>query len=242
MAKRAHRRRKSRTSTGLSGMGKVAVFGLLLLAIAAGYAWHEGRNWRPDEDLWPDQGALVSADDGAVDFGTLAGLGASFVYLDASVGADGSDHAFARNLARAREAGLEAGAVHRFDPCTVADGQSANFVTMVPRDSDLLPPAIVLESTAADCPERVSDAAVQSELTTLVNQIEAHTGKPAILAPSEAFEETYAPSRRFDRQLWLTSSWTEPAYATRPWLMWTANRWFSTEAAQDPLRWVVVQP
>ena len=124
----------------------------------------------------------------------------------------------------------------------MADGQSANFVTMVPRESDLLPPAILLESTTADCPSRVSDAAVQSELTTLVNQIEAHSGKPAILAPTEAFEEAYAPSRRFERQLWLTRSWFEPDYATRPWLMWTANRWYQTEAAQAPLRWIVVRP
>ena len=87
---------------------------------------------------------------------------------------------------------------------------------MVPRDESLLPPAILLESTADDCPSRVSDAAVQSELTTLVNQIEAHSGKPAILAPVEAFENAYAPSRRFDRQLWLTRSWFEPDYAIRP--------------------------
>ncbi|MAC29973.1 MAG: lysozyme, partial [Erythrobacter sp.] len=191
---------------------------------------------------WPDQGALVSAGDGAVDFDTLAGLGARFVYLEASDGAGRGDIAFAQNFARARNAGLAVGAAHRFDPCTVADGQSANFVTMVPRDGDLLPPAILLETTAEDCPARVSDAAVQSELTTLVNQIEAHSGKPAILGPDEDFEQAYAPSRRFDRQLWLTRSWFEPDYAMRPWLMWTANRWYKTEAAQQPLRWVIVRP
>ena len=216
---------------------------LLVVAVAAGaYAWHEGRSWRPDEEVWPDQGALVGAGDGAVDFGTIAGLGGQFVYLEASDGAGRKDIAFAQNFARARNAGLAVGATHRFDPCAVADGQSANFVTVVPRDGDLLPPAILLETTAEDCPSRVSDAAVQSELTTLVNQIEAHSGKPAILAPVEEFEAAYAPSRRFDRQLWLTRSWVEPDYASRPWLMWTANRWYKTEAAQEPLRWVVVRP
>ena len=242
MAKRARRTRRRRLPRLLSRAGKTALFVLVMVAVATGYAWHEGRAWRPDETLWPDQGALVSASDGAVDFGTIAGLGAKFVYLEASDGAGRKDHAFAQNLARARDAGLEVGAAHRFDPCAVADGQSANFVTMVPRESDLLPPAILLESTAADCPSRVSDAAVQSELMTLVNQIEAHSGKPAILAPAEEFEQAYAPSRRIDRQLWLTRSWFEPEYASRPWLMWTANRWYQTEAAQQPLRWVVVQP
>lgn len=242
MAKRSRRRRKSRFPKLISRAGKTSLFLVVIVMIGAAYAWHEGRGWRPDEELWPDQGALVAASDGAVDFDTIAGLGAQFVYLEASDGAGRKDRAFAQNFARARDAGLAVGAAHRFDPCAVADGQSANFVTMVPRDGNLLPPAILLETTAAECPSRVSDAAVQSELTTLVNQIEAHTGKPAILAPVEEFEAAYATSRRFDRQLWLTRSWFEPDYATRPWLMWTANRWYQTEAAQNPLRWVVVRP
>ena len=175
---------------------------------------------------------------------TILGDGRVALILDVDtvVATSRGDIAFAQNFARARNAGLAVGAAHRFDPCTVADGQSANFVTMVPRDGDLLPPAILLETTAEDCPARVSDAAVQSELTTLVNQIEAHSGKPAILGPDEDFEQAYAPSRRFDRQLWLTRSWFEPDYAMRPWLMWTANRWYKTEAAQQPLRWVIVRP
>lgn len=242
MAKTTRRRRKSRLPKAASRAAKTSLFLLAIAAVAAAYAWNEGRNWRPDEALWPDQGAIVGAQDGAVDFGTIAGLGAQFVYLEASDGGGRKDVAFAQNFARARAAGLEVGAAHRFDPCAVADGQSANFVTMVPRDGGLLPPALLLEETAADCPTRVSDAAVQSELMTLVNQIEAHAGKPVILAPAEDFEEAYGTSRRFDRQLWLTRSWFEPEYAARPWLMWTANRWFRTEAAQKPLRWVVVQP
>ncbi|UYH54896.1 glycoside hydrolase family 25 protein [Qipengyuania sp. SS22] len=242
MARRGRKRRTFRLPPVLSRAGKTAMFLALIALIGAAYAWYEGRDWRPDEELWPDQGALVGAGDGAVDFDTLAGLGAQFVYLEASDGAARKDAGFGPNFARARNAGLQVGAAHRFDPCAVADGQSGNFVTMVPRDADLLPPAILLETTADDCPTRISDAAVQSELTTLVNQIEAHAGKPAILAPVEEFEAAYAPSRRFDRQLWLTRSWFEPEYATRPWLMWTANRWYQTEAAQEPLRWVVVRP
>ncbi len=243
MARRSRRRRRGlRWPTEMSRAAKMAMFLLVVAALGGAYAWHEGQAWRPDEAVWPDQGALVGGGDGAVDFDTLRGLGAKFVYLEASDGASRADGGFARNFAAAREAGLQVGAVHRFDPCAVADGQSANFVTVVPRDAELLPPAILLDSTAAECPERVSDAAVQSELMTLVNQIEAHSGKPAILAPTAAFEKLYAPSRRFERQLWLTRSWFEPDYAARPWLMWTANRWYRTEAAEQPLRWVVVRP
>lgn len=241
MARRKGKRTKRKSKT-LSRSAKMAMFLLAIALVGAAYAWTEGRNWRPDESLWPDQGALVGAADGPVAFDTLAGLGAKFAYIEASRGARGKDVGFAQNFARAREAGLEVGAVHTFDPCVVADGQSANFVTMVPRDASLLPPVILLEATTEECAERVSEAAVQSELMTLVNQIEAHAGKAVILAPGEEFEEAYGVSRRIDRQLWLTRSWFEPDYASRPWLMWTANRWYKSEAADRPLRWAVVRP
>ncbi|QKG72359.1 glycoside hydrolase family 25 protein [Erythrobacter mangrovi] len=238
----ARRKRSRRRPFRLSRGMKMGLFLLLLIGVAAVYAAYEGRSWRPDESVWPDQGALVSAADGPVAFDTLHGLGGKFVYLEASEGSTGHDIGFAQNMVRARAAGLEVGAVHRFDPCQAADGQSANFVTMVPRDRDLLPPAILLEDTTEHCAEHVSKAAVQSELITLVNQIEAHTGKPVILAPIEEFEAAYGVSQRIDRQLWLTRSWFEPDYAARPWLMWTANRWYKSEAAGQPLRWVVVRP
>jgi lysozyme len=238
-------RRNPRRPAGKRGsrwLPRAIALVVLVALVGGGWAWWESRNWRPDEARWADQGALVGEVDGAVNFATLKGLGAGFVYLEASRGADGKDAAFPDNFASARGAGLQIGAVHRFDPCTRADGQSANFVTTVPRDVELLPPAIMLERTAEDCPERVSRAAVQSEVMTLVNQIEAHTGKPVILAPSEEFEEGYAVAARIDRNLWLSRNWNEPTYGGRPWMLWTANSAFQTEASEQPLRWVVVRP
>jgi len=223
---------------------RTRALGLLLLSALAGGAWlwWTLQHWRPDETAFPDQGAEVGAADGRVNFRTLRALGARFVYLDASDGANGQDARFGGNLAAARAAGLQVGAVHRFGPCTMADGQSANFVTMVPRDPALLPPAIELSRDADDCAERVSDAAVESELMTLINQIEMHTGKPAILKFGPGFEDRYHLAGQLERHLWLTRTRFQPTYAGRPWLLWTANRSFRSAAAEAPLRWVVVQP
>lgn len=223
---------------------RARALGLLLLAALAGAAWlwWEMRHWRPDEGEFPDQGAEVGAADGPVNFRTLRALDADFVYLDASAGTATQDARFGNNLAAARAAGLQVGAVHRFDPCAMADGQSANFVTMVPRDPALLSPAIELSGTATDCPERVGDAAVESELMTLINQIEMHAGTPVILKIDPGFEERYHLAGTLQRHLWLTRTRFEPTYAGRPWLLWTANTALQTEAAEAPLRWVVVQP
>ncbi|MGN6499208.1 MAG: glycoside hydrolase family 25 protein, partial [Tsuneonella sp.] len=175
----------------------------LAVLIAGGWGWWRLQSWTPSEAVYPDQGAEISAASGAVNFRTLRALGADFVYLDATDGAGRTDQRFSTNLAAARAAGLRVGAVHRFDPCAMADGQSANFVTVVPRGRELLPPAIALDGTADECPHRVSEAAVESELMTLINQIEAHAGRPAILQVSPEFERRYGLGERLDRNLWL---------------------------------------
>ncbi|MEC9067627.1 MAG: glycoside hydrolase family 25 protein [Pseudomonadota bacterium] len=234
---------RGRGRRGRAGWRARAAAAVLLAVLAGGlWLWWGMRHWRPDEAAYPDQGVEVAAADGVVNFRTLRALGASFAYLDASDGASGQDPALGGNLAAARAAGLQVGAVHRFDPCTMADGQSANFVTMVPRDPSLLPPAIELARTAGDCPERVGDAAVESELMTLINQIEMHAGKPVILKIDPGFEDRYRLAGTLERNLWLTRTRFEPTYAGRPWLLWTANTALQTEAAEQPLRWIVARP
>src|SRR5690606_18358728 len=131
---------------------------------------------------------------------------------------------------------------HASDPCGPAERQAANFVTIVPRDDALLPPAIALDSLADRCADPVSEAAVESELTTFLNQIEGHVGKPAVLKIGRAFEERYRLAARLERNLWLDRDWLEPDYAGRPWTLWTANSALLTEAGDIPLRWVVLQP
>lgn len=221
---------------------------LYLLAIAtlaaligAGWYWWDLQHFVPDPRDYPDQGVAVNEDQGLVGFATVRALGGKFAYLEASRGSGGKDARFARNLDAARREGLMVGAVHLFDPCETADGQSANFVTIVPRDDSLLPPAIALDATAENCAGQVSDAAVESELMTFINQVEMHVGKPVILKLSPAFEDRYNISGRIERDLWLVRDRFVPRYATRPWLLWSANSALMSEASDRPVEWVVVQ-
>ena len=232
-------------------MGKKRAFGwrariggaLLLAALAGGgWVWWQSEHWRPEASAFPVQGVLVGARDGPVDFTAFRAIGANFAYLEASEGASRRDSAFARNLRAVRGSGLTFGAVHRYDPCVAAERQSANFMTIVPREEGLLPPAIALTRTAEDCPTRVSEQAVESELTTFLNQIEGHIGQPAVLLVSPEFEEEYGVANKIERNLWLERDWLQPDYAGRPWTLWTANSHYRNEASEDPVRWVVLQP
>lgn len=230
--------RKSGNRTRLRLIGAL----LLVAMIAGGAGWWHVTHWTPDRSAWPLQGVEIGAEDGPVNFAALRAVGADFAYLDASASAFARDPAFVANLEAARAAKMQVGAVHRYDPCQPAEKQAANFVTVVPRERSLLPPAVALDSLADACPVKMPDAAVESELTTFLNQIETHTGKAAILKVSPAFEARYRVARAIDRNLWLERNRFQPDYAGRPWMLWTANATLSTEASPDPLRWIVVRP
>jgi lysozyme len=221
---------------------RLRLFGaaLLIALIGAGWGWWTIHHWRPSPGAYPVQGIEVGSEDGAVDWKAAKAIGASFAYLDASASAFARDPAFTRNLEDARAARLQVGAVHIYDPCQPAEKQAANFMTVVARDKAMLPPAVGLDRVADDCPVKVTDSAVLSELMTFLNQIETHTGKATILKISRTFETRYHLAARIDRNLWLESTYMLPEYAGRPWALWTANTMLDSEASTSALRWVVV--
>ncbi|WP_298470010.1 glycoside hydrolase family 25 protein [uncultured Erythrobacter sp.] len=237
------RRRSSRKKGGTLRRWiwrSIALLALVGIAFAAWF-WWDMRTWRPSEELYPEQGAVIPSEVNGINFTTLKAVGAQFAYLDLQPASRALDDDFASRFAQAKESGLEVGVVLLFDPCLRADPQSKRFTRMVPRNAKLLPPAIALEATGDQCAEPVSDAAVESELLTLVNQIEMHAGKPVVLKLGKAFEQRHRTARSLARDLWLTRDRARPDYAPRPWLLWSANSQLVSEAAEEPLEWVVVQ-
>lgn len=220
---------------------RVAALILLVAIGGGGWTWWQAQHWRPDLQAFPVQGVIVGVADGETDFRAFKAIGASFAYIEASDGGGRRDPAFTRNLRSVRGSGLNFGAIHRYDPCIPAERQSANFVTIVPRDQGLLPPAIELDRTAENCSTRVSEAAVESELTTFLNQVEGHVGQSAVLMVSPQFEDRYHIASKVERNLWLTRGWFQPDYGGRPWTLWTANTSYRNEASAAPVRWVVVR-
>jgi lysozyme len=231
-------RRRTSSRTQLRWLGAA-----LLIALIAGVAgWWHLRHWQPDRTAYPVQGVEIGAEDGEVDWRAVKAIGADFAYIDASASAFARDPAFARNLEEARAAKLQVGAVHRYDPCQPAERQAGNFITVVPREAVLLPPAVELDMLAENCPLKVGDAKVESELMTFINEVETHTGKAMILKLSSTFEQRYRLAHAIDRNLWLQRDRYQPDYAGRPWTMWTANSGLENEAGSRALRWIVVQP
>ncbi len=196
--------------------------------------------WTPSRDQYPVQGITVSEENGEIAWNTVGATGVDFAYLEATSGTETRDRRFAANRVGARNAGIRHGALHQFSLCQLASDQATNFITTVPGEDNLLPPAVRLSFD--DCDERPGRALLLSELTTFLNQIEAHSGKPSVLAITQEFEELYAVSAGIDRTVWLEQNFFPPDYATKPWVMWQASDMRRTSGINGPVDWNVVRP
>lgn len=203
--------------------------------------WLFARGWAPDRAQYSTQGVSIDAANGLVDWGTLAAQGADFAYIRAADSRGQRDPAFSANWAEARKAGMRYGAMLEYSLCRRAYEQATPFVTTVPRDNAALPPVIRL-AFATGCAARPGRDRVLSELNTLVNLIESHSGKPAVLNVAKDFDAEYDIGSGVNRTLWLDGNFFPPDYATRPWVMWTASDMRHIDGVDSPVRWVVVAP
>lgn len=213
---------------------------LLGAGIGGGF-WLFARDWAPSRARYPVQGITVSAQTGTVHWATVKLSGVDFAYLRATSGADGRDAAFAANLESARAAGIRHGAIHDYSLCDGAGEQSTAFIATVPRDEAMLPPVVMLAFKPL-CPARPNRDKLLAELNVALNQIEAHSGKPAILRIAREVEAAYDLSAGINRTLWLEGDFFPPGYATRPWVMWTASTWKRVAGIDEAVEWNVVRP
>lgn len=219
---------------------RLALLLALIGAVALGL-WTYARGWAPDRGDYPVQGVTIGSNNGPVDWGTLAAQGADFAYIRATIGSDQRDPAFAVNWRAARLAGMRYGAIVEFTPCRLASDQATRFMTTVPRDNAALPPVIRL-SFQPGCKARPGRDLLLSELNTLINLVEGHAGKPAVINVSQDFEDAYDVSKGINRTLWLERNFLRPDYAARPWVMWTASDMRHIDGVDGPVQWNVVAP
>ncbi|HEV2598114.1 glycoside hydrolase family 25 protein [Sphingopyxis sp.] len=216
-----------------------AIIALLLLAVGLAMWWTA--RWTPDRALYPTQGVTIDAGNGNVHWGSVKAAGADFAYIMATDGSSGLDPQFARNMTGAREAGIQAGAIHRYSLCRLATDQAANFIRHVPRRADALPAVVWLDYDDR-CPDRPTRALLLSELATFLAQIEAHMGKRSLIAPGPAFESDYQVTRGIARTTWLRRDFFEPDYGAHPWAMWQANNHVRIAGADGTVGWNALRP
>ena len=214
---------------------------IVALALLAGLGWLIVSRWTPGREAYPTQGVDVSDVQGEIDWKAARSAGVDFTYIKASEGSDLRDDRFAGNWAGTAAAGIRRGAYHFFSLCRTGRGQATNFIALVPREAEALPPAIALDFDG-NCEQRPSRDSLLAELATFIQMVEAHSEKPIMIQVTRAFETQYRISDALNRPLWLTSTVLAPSYGGHAWVMWQANRLRRIDGIEGPVSWNVVRP
>ena len=214
---------------------------LVAIVLFAGMGWLGVSHWTPSRGAYPTQGVDVSHDQGEIDWNAARSAGADFAYVKASEGSDMRDDRFASNWTGAAEAGVKRGAYHFFSLCRTGRQQATNFIAMVPREAEALPPALALEFEG-NCKQRPSRDSLLAEVATFIQMVEAHSEKPVMIHVTRAFENQYRISEALNRPLWLRSTGLAPSYGAHAWVMWQANRLRRVDGIEGPVDWNVVRP
>jgi lysozyme len=224
----------------LGALVKRALIVAALLALLAFVGWRWALGWAPSRETYPVQGVDVSHHQGAINWPAAAADDVNFAYIKASEGSDLRDPRFAENWDAAAAAGIKRGAYHFFTLCKPGAEQATNFIALVPREADALPPAIDLEF-GGNCSARPEAAVLLKEVETFITMVEAHSEKPVMLYVTREFDEAYAISKAIDRPLWLRRMVLEPDYGAHPWVMWQAHARRRVAGIDGPVDWNVLR-
>ena len=205
-----------------------AVAGAVVAAATAGVGLERGW-WRfnhPDGMRFPLRGIDVSHYQGKIDWPAVArDAEIAFVYVKATEGGDWVDPRFADNWREARRTGLRVGAYHFFTFCCPPLDQANHFLTLLPTDSDGLPPVVDVEF-GGNCRLQRPPEELRRDLETWIQMVEAQTSRKVIVYATHEAVETFLDLSPFANPVWIRDIWREPELGRgRPWVFWQfANR------------------
>lgn len=197
---------------------------LTFLGLWGWYGWFP--NYRPALQAGERYGVDVSNHQGEIDWERVADDDMKFAYIKATEGGDYVDEWFERNWEGADAAGLDRGAYHFFTLCRPGREQAANFLAVVPRDPDALPPSVDLE-LAGNCSARPDRAWVERELGDFLDAVETATGQRVVLYTGDDFEGEYHLRAELNRPIWHRRILLRPD--VDGWWIWQVHGWASID-------------
>ncbi|WP_295118600.1 GH25 family lysozyme [uncultured Leifsonia sp.] len=180
--------------------------------------------------LWPNRvfaaalpvrGVDVSSYQGRIDWPVLSRQGIDFAIIKATEGSSDQDERFAANWRDARASGLVVGAYHFLSFDSSAERQAANIFRTVPVVAGTAPLTVDVELYGAYLSHPPSRERVRSILDPLLDAIEKHYGRPAILYATSTAYHRYLADAYPDNPIWYRSVALPPLLPDgRHWTFW----------------------
>lgn len=146
------------------------------------------------------QGIDISYYQGNINWEKINTSKIKFVIIKSTEGKTIQDKKFKRNWSESRKRNFIVGAYHRFTLKSSGESQAKNFISMVPKTTNSMPPLIDIENINIS---KVKDKTIFiKELKILENELYKHYGKKPIIYLNEYNYYDYIINN-FNNNLWI---------------------------------------
>ena len=206
---------------------KPLIFGLIIFVLVCGgvffYLFYNGIiliNNRYIKE-YPIRGVDVSSYQGNIDWDVLAGNGIKFAFIKATEGSTHIDSYFMQNYEDAVKNDLRIGAYHFFSFDSPGSTQAQNYISVVPKDYDMLPPVADVEFYGDKTKYPPDKNDVTKELSEFLLIIEEYYEKKPIIYATEKTYMLYISGDFNDYSIWIRNVISRPSLAdNRSWTFW----------------------
>lgn len=175
----------------------------------------------PSRSQYPIRGVDVSWYQGQIDWKTLASSGISFAFIKATEGSTHVDPCFQYNYDEARKTDLRIGAYHFFSYDSKGQTQADNYIAVVEKTNNMLPPVIDLEFYGDKEQNPPKQDQVREELTVMLNRLEEYYGMKPIIYATEKSYELYLADAFQEYDIWIRNVFSTPRLSDhRGWTFW----------------------
>lgn len=210
---------------------------LLLSSLCLYLALDKGILWfvYPSQSEYPIRGIDISNHQGEIDWKKVPKNKIQFVYIKATEGGDWKDKAFLRNWEQANQLGIRVGAYHFFTLCRSGKEQASNFISLVPKDPESLPPVADLEFVG-NCKERPPIQDIKKEIQDFLTALENHYGKRPILYLTYEFIDLYLKDDFLEYSVWIRDIFGHPSSSfKRNWIIWQYHSRARLDGIEGPV-------
>lgn len=138
-----------------------------------------------------------------------------FVFIKATEGKNYKDAYFQANWRGTKAYGLLRGAYHFYTAYRTGSEQANNYISVVPKEADMLPPVLDLEVSGTDSQKMLH------EITIFLNRLQQYYGmKPIIYTDDDRYTE-YITGHFEEYTIWIRHVFTPVQWSpVKRWALW----------------------
>ena len=151
----------------------------------------------------------------------MANQNIKFAFIKATEGSNFIDKYFVENYKNARKTNLKIGVYHFFSYDSPGDTQAQNFISVVPKTNDMLPPVVDIEFYGDKEKRLPNKENTQKELSILLLTLEKYYEKKPIIYATKKSYDLYIAGSFNDYDIWIRDVFFYPSLSdNRNWTFW----------------------